>query len=186
MSTFTSTRILGAEPSAVFAAIRDPARLAKWWGPYGFSNRFDVFEFQPGGKWVFDMVGPDGRIYPNESVFESIEADRRVVIRHVCQPLFTLTITLEPAPGGTSVHWEQVFADAAVAAAIRHIVEPANEQNLDRLRAEIGEGVVPENERWLHEPQAATQLQEALAWTQDNPPTDRKAGAVLEKLRGKG
>lgn len=46
--------------------------------------------------------------------------------------------------------------------------------------------VVPDNERWLHEPQAAAQLQEALAWTQDNPPTDRKAGAVLEKLRGKG
>lgn len=46
--------------------------------------------------------------------------------------------------------------------------------------------VVPDNERWLHEPQAAAQLQEALAWTQDNPPTDRKAAAVLEKLRGKG
>ncbi|MDO8787822.1 MAG: hypothetical protein Q7J42_07110 [Sulfuritalea sp.] len=46
--------------------------------------------------------------------------------------------------------------------------------------------VVPDNERWLHEPQAAAQLQEALAWAQSNPPTDRKAGAVLEKLRGKG
>lgn len=46
--------------------------------------------------------------------------------------------------------------------------------------------VVPDNERWLNEPQAAAQLQEALAWAQSNPPTDRKAGAVLEKLRGKG
>lgn len=33
--------------------------------------------------------------------------------------------------------------------------------------------VVPDNERWLHEAQAAAQLQEALAWAQDNPPTDR-------------
>ncbi len=139
MSTFTSTRNLAAEPSAVFAAISDPARLARWWGPSGFSNRFDVFEFRPGGKWVFDMIGPDGRIYPNESVFENIDADRRVVIRHVCQPHFTLTITLEPAPGGTLLHWLQVFADAAVASAIRHIVEPANEQNLDRLSAEVGQ-----------------------------------------------
>jgi len=139
MSTFTSTRNLGAEPSAVFAAISDPARLARWWGPSGFSNRFDVFDFRPGVKWVFDMIGPDGRIYPNESVFENIEADRRVVIRHVCQPHFTLTITLEAAPGGTRIHWLQVFADAAVASAIRHIVEPANEQNLDRLSAEVGQ-----------------------------------------------
>jgi hypothetical protein len=46
--------------------------------------------------------------------------------------------------------------------------------------------VVPDNERWLHEPQAAAELQEALAWAQDNPPTDRKASAALEKLRGKG
>ncbi len=46
--------------------------------------------------------------------------------------------------------------------------------------------VVPDNERWLHEPQAAAQLQEALNWAQGNPPTDRKASAMLEKLRGKG
>jgi hypothetical protein len=46
--------------------------------------------------------------------------------------------------------------------------------------------VVPDNERWLHEPKAAAQLQEALAWAQSNPPTDSKADAVLKKLRGKG
>ena len=46
--------------------------------------------------------------------------------------------------------------------------------------------VVPDNERWLHEAQSAAQLQEALAWAQSNLPTDRKAAAVLEKLRGKG
>lgn len=83
------------------------------------------------------MIGPDGKVYPNESVFEAIEADRRVVIRHVCQPVFTLTITLEPSSGGTLLHWQQAFADAAVASAVRHIVVPANEQNLDRLSAEL-------------------------------------------------
>ena len=46
--------------------------------------------------------------------------------------------------------------------------------------------VVPDNERWLHQAQSAAQLQEALDWAQSNPPTDRKAAAVLEKLRGKG
>lgn len=46
--------------------------------------------------------------------------------------------------------------------------------------------VVPDNERWLHQAQSAAQLQEALDWAQSNPPTDRKVGAVLEKLRGKG
>lgn len=143
MSTFSSTRDLRAAPSAVFAAIKDPARLARWWGPNGFSNRFEVFEFQPGGKWVFEMIGPDGKVYPNESIFVTIEADRQVVIRHICLPLFTLTITLEPSPRGTLVHWGQAFADAAVASAIRHIVVPANEQNLDRLGAEVCQGAAP-------------------------------------------
>ncbi len=137
MNTFISTRTLPAPPSAVFAAIQDPSRLARWWGPDGFSNEFEVFEFQPGGRWVFKMKGPDGTVYPNEAVFAAIDTDRLVSIRHVCQPHFTLTLTLSPVPEGTWVHWEQVFDDAAVAQAVRHIVEPANEQNLDRLVAEL-------------------------------------------------
>jgi len=137
MTTFTTSRQFAATPSAIFAAIRDGERLARWWGPDGFSNRFDIFEFKAGGKWVFTMIGPDGQTYPNESVFSDIETDRRVVIDHVCQPLFRLTITLEPSAGGTLLHWEQAFADATVAQAVRHIVEPANEQNLDRLSVEI-------------------------------------------------
>ncbi|WP_197970757.1 hypothetical protein [Denitratisoma oestradiolicum] len=35
------------------------------------------------------------------------------------------------------VRWEQAFADASVASAVRPIVVPANEQNLDRLSAEV-------------------------------------------------
>lgn len=70
-------------------------------GAEGFSNRFDVFEFHPGGSWIFDMIGPDGKIYPNESRFTAIEAERRVVIQHLCQPHFQLTIGLEPTDGGT-------------------------------------------------------------------------------------
>lgn len=137
MHTFKTHRQLAHTPQAVFAAIADPTRLARWWGPNGFTNQFQVFEFQPGGRWVLDMIGPDGTRYPNESLFAHIEADRQVVIDHTVEPLFTLTITLEPMAGGTLVHWEQVFSDAAVAQAVSHIVEPANEQNLDRLTAEL-------------------------------------------------
>ena len=138
MIIFSTTRHLAATPAEIFAAIRDAERLAKWWGPNGFSNQFKMFEFQPGGKWVFTMIGQDGKTYPNESVFSSIEDDRQVVINHISQPQFQLTITLDASPGGTLVRWEQAFADESVAQAIRHIVEPANEQNLDRLSIEVG------------------------------------------------
>lgn len=122
----------------MFAAIRHPERLARWWGPEGFSNRFEHFDFQNGGSWKFDMIGPDGTVYANESVFSRIEPDRQVVIRHVCPPYFQLSISLLPKDDGTLLQWEQTFDDAAVAEAVRHIVEPANEQNLDRLTAELG------------------------------------------------
>jgi uncharacterized protein YndB with AHSA1/START domain len=137
MRSLTTSRQIAVSPAAIFAAIKDPSRLARWWGPDGFSNHFDQFEFKPGGRWVFSMIGPDGTTYPNEAVFVSIEPDRQLVIDHVCQPLFVLTITLAPSAGGTLLTWDQTFADAAVANALRHICEPANEQNLDRLSADV-------------------------------------------------
>jgi uncharacterized protein YndB with AHSA1/START domain len=102
-----------------------------------------VFEFQPGGQWVFTMMGPDGTAYPNQAVFAVIEPERRVVIKHVNQPHFQLSITLEPSATGTLLRWDQTFEDAAVAQAVKHIVEPANEQNLDRLAAELGARQAP-------------------------------------------
>ena len=135
--TFKTQRDLPATPAQVFAAIADPQRLARWWGPNGFTNAFETFEFRPGGTWNFMMVGPDGRTYRNESVFKAIEADRCVVIEHVSAPKFVLILVLEPAATGTRVHWEQVLEDYAVAADIRPIVTPFNEQNLDRLTAEV-------------------------------------------------
>lgn len=138
MTTFSTSRQFTAPPSAVFGAIKDPQCLAKWWGPTGFTNHFDAFEFQTGGKWIFTMIGPDGTHYPNEAIFSHIEIDHQVVIQHVCQPHFQLAITLEPSGAGTLLTWVQTFADASVAQAVRHIVEPANEQNLDRLSVALG------------------------------------------------
>ncbi len=86
-----------------------------------------------GGRWTFVMVGPDGVRYPNQNVFTELEPASRVVIRHDCQPFFTLTVLLAAVQEGTHLQWQQVFDDAHIAQAVKAIVEPANEQNLDRL-----------------------------------------------------
>jgi uncharacterized protein YndB with AHSA1/START domain len=127
-----TTRILPFSKAAIFNAFADEKRLAQWWGPDGFSNTFEVFEFKPQGRWTFVMHGPDGANYPNESVFLEVSPDR-IVIQHVCQPYFTLTVTLSESDGHTSLHWSQAFEDPQLAATIWHIIAPANEQNLDRL-----------------------------------------------------
>lgn len=138
LNTFQNSRHFACTAQTLFAAIQDPERLARWWGPHGFTNHFEMFDFRSGGRWVFDMVGPDGTRYANESVFFHIEADRQVVIDHTCAPWFRLTIALEPEGDGTRVSWLQVFEDAAFAQAMKHILEPANAQNLDRLGLELG------------------------------------------------
>lgn len=137
MTTFNTSREIPATPEQVFAAISDPQSLARWWGPAGFTNTFSVCEFKNGGRWSFVMHGPDGHNYPNESVFADIEAARKVVIQHVVEPLFRLTIALAASATGTRVSWSQAFESAEVASRVEHIVVPANEQNLDRLAAEV-------------------------------------------------
>jgi uncharacterized protein YndB with AHSA1/START domain len=138
MTTFRTSRPIPATAEQVFAAMSDPVRLARWWGPAGFTNTFAVCEFKEGGRWSLTMHGPDGKNYPNEYVFTEIELPTKVVIQHVLEPRFRLTIFLAPsATGGTVVSWAQAFESPETASRIEHIVVPANEQNLDRLAAEV-------------------------------------------------
>ena len=137
MTTFNTSREIPAPVEQVFAALRRPERLARWWGPAGFTNTFSACEFEEGGRWSFTMHGPDGRSYANESVFAEIEAPRKVVIRHVSEPRYRLTIALAPSPAGTTVAWSQTFEDPRVGQRLERVVVPANEENLERLAAEV-------------------------------------------------
>ena len=44
--------------------------------------------------------------------------------------------------------------------------------------------VIPDNERWLHQPKTAADLQNALSWAQANSPNDTHVDTLLEKLNG--
>jgi uncharacterized protein YndB with AHSA1/START domain len=139
---FRSHRVLAYPPHAVFEAFARPELLAQWWGPEGFTNIFELFEFRPGGRWKLVMHGPNGAQFANESIFLELHTPSRLVIHHVSKPRYLLTATLAAHDEGTAITWVQEFEDPAVAARIRHIAEPANEQNLDRLTAVLA-GVEP-------------------------------------------
>ena len=128
----TTSRLLPFDQKLVFAAFADASLLAAWWGPDGFSNTFEVFEFKPHGRWKFVMHGPNGATYANENIFLEV-APSKVVIQHISQPHFTLTVTLAEAASHTMITWSQAFEDPKTAESIWHIIEPANEQNLNRL-----------------------------------------------------
>ncbi len=131
-----SSRVLAANREDVFRAFSDPVRLAEWWGPKGFTNHFQQFEFRTDGAWRFTMHGPDGTVYAMDHRFQEIVTPERIVVRHL-QPGhdFTLTVSLAGRAGGTEIAWHMCFDDPAEATRVRPFVVPANEQNLDRLAA---------------------------------------------------
>ncbi|MBK8803332.1 MAG: SRPBCC domain-containing protein [Fibrobacteres bacterium] len=133
MKAFINEKKFAASAQTLFQAFEDPALLAQWWGPNGFSNTFELFEFREGGKWKFVMHGPNGANYPNECIFQELVPSRKVVIRHDCAPFFTLTVTIKEAQGGSMLHWNQDFDSEEVAQAVAPIVEPANREVLAKL-----------------------------------------------------
>ena len=137
MTTFNTSREIAATPDEIFAAFSDAVSLARWWGPNGFTNTFNIFEFKPGGRWSNTMHSPNGGSPLNESIFEVIQPPHKIVIRHLSLPPYRLTVEILPSKNGSTVSWSQEFDDAEVARRIEKVVGPANEQNLDRLCVEV-------------------------------------------------
>lgn len=138
---FVHSRIIDATPEQVFSAFSQPERLARWWGPEGFSSTFEVFDLRPGGAWRFVMHGPDGANYPNANVFKTVEPPSRVEVDHISEDHhFVLSITFVAQGSQTLVGWEQTFDTVEHKALVAPWVEPANEQNLDRLQREVAGG----------------------------------------------
>jgi len=132
-ATLATERLLPFSPARIFAAFENAEKLAQWWGPDGFTSTFETFNFKPGGHWVFDMHGPDGTSYPNESVFSEIIPNAKIVIDHTVKPKFRLTITLTPHGDQTRLNWNQCFETPDLLRRILATWELANEQNLNRL-----------------------------------------------------
>jgi uncharacterized protein YndB with AHSA1/START domain len=144
--TIRSMRTFPFAVDRIWRAFRDPAALATWWGPAGFTNDFEEFDFRVGGTWKFTMRGPDGSGYPMHKTFVNIDPAARIVLDHP-DPVHGFRMhmdfkkitervagnTGENRPEKTEIRWAMVFDHADEAAKVRPFVEPANEQNFDRL-----------------------------------------------------
>ena len=61
----------------------------------------------------------------------------RIVLDHVVAPKFRLTATIAEAAGGTRLTWVALFETAAECERVKTYAVPANEENFDRLEAEL-------------------------------------------------
>ena len=131
-----STRDFAAPRETLFAVFADPAELAQWWGPNGFTNTITQFDFRSGGAWRFTMHGPDGSDYPNAKDFIEVEKPGRIVFQHLDpKHRFTMTMTFDSlaGAGGTRLTWRMLFDPNDENERIKGFIVDANEQNFDRL-----------------------------------------------------
>ena len=135
-----NTRWFAVAPERCFRAFSDPAQLARWWGPAGFTNTVSAFDFRTGGRWRIVMRGPDGTEYPNESEFVQIVPDELIAFVHL-GPMhrYWLRMSYAPENHGTRLTWRMRFATAAEHERVKDFVQAANEQNFDRLAAGLSE-----------------------------------------------
>lgn len=78
--TLIIDRVFKAPPDQVFKAWTDPAILAKWWGPEGFTSPDAKLDVRVGGKWRSTMVGPKGEAHIVSGVYREIAPPSRLVM----------------------------------------------------------------------------------------------------------
>ncbi len=133
------SRIINAPRVRVYQAWSDPRHLEIWWGPAGFTNTFQEFDFRVGGKWRFIMHGPDKGNHLNECEFTEIKEPSLIAWKRFSKPIFQVIVTLEEkAPDKTKVISRQIFESAEICRKVRTFAVDKNEENFDRLEAELG------------------------------------------------
>jgi uncharacterized protein YndB with AHSA1/START domain len=133
-----STRVFNATRDRVFEAFADPSQLPLWWGPKGFTNTFEHFDFRPGGEWRFTMHGPNGTDYPNSKTFLEVVRPERIVFQHH-SPMHAFRMSLLYTDEGpkTRVTWRLLFDSADEVTKLKSFISAANEENFDRLEAHL-------------------------------------------------
>ncbi|HXB03070.1 MAG TPA: SRPBCC domain-containing protein [Opitutaceae bacterium] len=113
------SRVFDAPRELVWEAWTNPAHVAQWWGPDGFTITIEKMEVRPGGVWQHVMHGPDGTDYPNKSVFTEVVEPERIVYEHGGSRKggpgiqFTATWTFEqPRAGQTKLTIRMIFPSA--------------------------------------------------------------------------
>lgn len=115
--TMVLLRVIKAPRSIVWRAWMNADTLPQWWGPDGFSCRTTRIDLRTGGEWVFDMIGPDGTVFPNHHRYTEVRPEERIA--------YTLLwgedgpkhadawASLEELDGGTKVTLAMTFSTAA-------------------------------------------------------------------------
>lgn len=115
--TMVIQRLIQTPRATVWGVWVNHETLPQWWGPDGFSCRTDRIDLRTGGEWVFDMIGPDGTVYPNHHIYTQIRPEERIeyALHHGENgPKHAdAWVTFEDDDGATKVTLSMAFTTAA-------------------------------------------------------------------------
>jgi uncharacterized protein YndB with AHSA1/START domain len=134
-----STRLFNHSPERLFDAFANEESLKQWWGPQGFTNTFQAFDFRPGGVWRHTMHAPDGGAFENDSEFIEIVRPRKISFLHK-GPMHVFTLMMDFVPRGaqTELIWTMDSQNMGENKEMIGFIEAANQQNFDKLAALLG------------------------------------------------
>ena len=144
-------RTVDAPIDLVWSIWSDPKHLHRWFGPTGFKNTTERFDFRVGGEWRFTMHAPDGRDIPNRIKFIEILPPTRLVYENGWDSPgkaldFTVTWSFR-AEGAkrTRIEIVMTYADAAaLQVAVEHYgVNPGGPQTLERIAQQLERAQAP-------------------------------------------
>ena len=111
--------VFNAPRDLVWQAFTEADRLARWWGPAGFTMLVRTLDFRPGGVLHYAQRSPDGHVMWGRFDYREIQAPERIVfvnsfadeegnvIRAPFSPTWPLeilnTVTFSESEGQTTV-----------------------------------------------------------------------------------
>jgi len=137
-------RLVDAPRELVWDAWTDPKRLAQWFGPNGIRTTTRSMTVKPGGSWDFDMLAPDGKLYPNYHAYREVVRPERLAMDVGSTPggpvEFRSVVTFQDVGGRTLITMTSVFPTAAALKAVCERVNAVEggRQTLARLAEHLG------------------------------------------------
>jgi uncharacterized protein YndB with AHSA1/START domain len=73
------SQLVPAPPADVFRAMTDELKLARWWGPRGFTTPRIDLDPRPGGSYEIEMQPPEGEPFHLRGEFLQVDPPDRLV-----------------------------------------------------------------------------------------------------------
>lgn len=144
--TFEAKRLFKAPIALVWKAYTEPNLIDQWWAPKPWKAETKSMDFKPEGKWVYDMVGPEGERHSAIQIFNEIETENSFSGIDAftdedgnindSMPVAKWKNTFQTTDEGTLVIAEAIYPSAA---SLKTVIDMGMEQGLSMAHDNLAE-----------------------------------------------